>query len=292
MKRRITFFFMAALLVLMAVIAIAIYASQQNGRQTLSAFQSHGSMKAYFLDVGQGDSTLIVYPNNKTILIDAGNRQAGVRINGYLQKLNISSLDVVLATHNDADHIGGLERIVQDYKIGEYISNCKHCTTKICEELSAAVGKQNILSTCAKRGDRLLIDEQVDTIVLNPAGDLGGSNDNSIVLWLGYGDFSILLMGDCGVNCERSIFKSKAMLKADVLKVGHHGSRGSTTTELLKKASPRDAIISSGKNSFGHPSNETLSRLSGLTVFRTDQIGSIMLETSGQGYSIRQAALD
>ncbi len=245
----------------------------------------------HFLNVGQGDSTLLKLPSGEIILVDAGDLSAGATVSSYLKGLGINRIDHLIFTHPHDDHIGGIFDIIQGFEItkiydngfsnlnsdfyGEYI----HLARK---DLS----KYNILQT----GESLSFGD-VKLKVLNPQlPPTGNHNTDSIVLRVHYGNIKILLAGDMGTKGERVLLKSLPDLSSNILRVAHHGDRNSTSYEFLNTVQPEIAIISVGKgNKYAKPHQEVLKRLSkiGSKVYRTDINGSIILKTDGKIYSIQ-----
>jgi beta-lactamase superfamily II metal-dependent hydrolase len=226
--------------------------------------QPNGILTVIFFDVGQGDSSLIITPDKKTILIDCGEFDDAAR---YLGIMNITYLDVLIITHPDSDHAGGCDEVRKSTGVGKTITN----------ENTKKDFKLDITKTA-----KFEIIVAYDT-----NGRYKDDNDNSVLLKLKYGKASFLFTGDCGWKCENEIMKTEK-IDVDVLKVGHHGSKYSSSERFLEKTTPAIAIISVGKNSYGHPTNETLERLEKVNadVYRTDMDGSIILATDGKTYSI------
>lgn len=250
----------------------------------------HGSeaasknMKVHFIDVGQGDSTLIHTPDGKNILIDAGKKQAGTTVVKYLKKKKIKTIDVLIATHPDSDHIGGLSRVMQSFKVKNvYAPKVSH-TTKTYKEFLQTVKKKKLKIKTAKRHVKLPL-KSVNASFVGPvkAYPKSDTNDWSGVLKVTYKKNSFLFTGDAGTRAEKDMIKTGDTLHANVLKVGHHGSKGSTSATFLKKVKPKYGVISVGKNSYGHPSKETRNRLKKAKVktYRTDKSGNIIATANG-----------
>ena len=246
----------------------------------------YGNLTIYFIDVGQGDSTLIVSPNNKTMLIDGGEKNKGIEIVSFIRNLGINKIDYVLATHADADHIGGLPYINLKLKPELVIDNGLSKDTQIYKEYNNSITNKKII----------YIDSQFDfddniitSFIVSYDDGLGYSsnhNDNSIILKLDYKNTSFLFTGDCEEECESRIGDSD--LDSDVYKIGHHGSKTSSSMYLLNKITPKISVISAGLgNQYGHPHNEVLERLKFINskVYRTDLQGNIIITTDGGSIS-------
>jgi competence protein ComEC len=253
-----------------------------------------------FIDVGQGDSILVILPNTKTLLIDGGERQSSGKVLSTLQEHGLSHVDVVVATHPHADHIGGLIDVINTVNVGQVLDSGQVHITQTFEDFIDAIYNKQIPLKSVSEGYLINLDPTVKIDVLNPPASLSDAanneeeefNDNSVALKLTYGEFSALLTGDMEERNEaRLVFKNATMLDSDVLKAGHHGSSTSSSLPFLNAVTPEVVIISLGVgNSYGHPHQEALDRLSasGIQyVFRTDIDGTITLTSnSSSNYSI------
>jgi beta-lactamase superfamily II metal-dependent hydrolase len=252
-----------------------------------------------FIDVGQGDSILVILPNTKTLLIDGGERESSGKVLATLQEHGLNHIDVVVTTHPHADHIGGLIDVIKNVDVGQVLDSGQVHTTQTFEDFLDAIDTKQIPLKSVREGESINFDPTVKIGVLNPPATLPDGvdnqaefNDNSVVLKLTYGEFSALLTGDMQeTNEARLVSKNVTALDAEVLKVGHHGSRTSSSSSFLNAVTPEIAIISLGAgNSYGHPHQEALDRLSVAgteQMFRTDVDGTITLTTNGsRGYSI------
>ena len=245
---------------------------------------SHRVLTFAMLDVGQGDALFIETPSGTQVMLDAG----PAKVLGPLQKIMSpfdKSIDAIIITNPDADHIGGLVDILKNYKVGEIFESGTLTDSKIYQNLREEMKKQNIPDILAKRGMRLDIGGGVFIDILFPDRDVSewATNDGSVVARLTYGNTSIMLTGDAPTKTEQIILSenSPTLLKSTVLKVGHHGSRTSSSASFVKAVAPSYALISDGKdNSYGHPHPDTLATLSkfGVKIFRTDLLGSIILK--------------
>ncbi len=242
----------------------------------------------HFIDVGQGDSILIVSPEGKTVLIDGGSTNTGVV--DYLQMQGIHHIDIMIATHPHEDHIGGLIQVLETMPVLKVITNGEMHTTVTYENFLDAIAASKAEYLEVVRGDTINLGNLTFN-VLNPAfivpGDL---NRNSIVLRMTYGNTTFLFAGDSNNDTEAEMIAAGLSLKADILKVGHHGSSTSTSAEFLAAVHPAVAVYSAGNgNSYGHPSPDTLARLgyAGVNVLGTDINGTVVFLVDGTGYSIQ-----
>lgn len=246
--------------------------------------QASGTLQVYYLDVGQGDSTLIRTPKNQYILIDAGNNNQGNNVVKYLNHLGVKTLDAVVATHPDADHIGGLDDVIKSINVKSvYAPKVSH-TTDTYKDFLLAVKNKGLTIKQAKKDVTIPLNGGVTAKFLAPVNEYGSDlNEWSAVLKVQYKSNSFLFAGDAEIKSETDMLKNKASLKADVLKVGHHGSSTSSSKKFIDEVKPKYAIISVGKNSYGHPNAGILSRLKnvGANVMRTDQKGTITAISNG-----------
>ena len=282
-----------------AVTALALFLRRRlRARQTLLAILLAGAGAAaaggarpppdvWFLDVGQGDATLIRLAGRYEVLIDAGGSpfsddDVGERVVlPALRALGVDELELVVATHPDADHVEGLFTVLGRLPVGRLVTGPAQSGNALDDDLRALAAERGVKIHVATRGETLLIGRQGEARleVLHPvAGGGGGSaNEESVVLLLRYRDAAaVLLLADVGSNTERDL----AIPRVGVLRVGHHGSRFSTSPELLRAAAPHLAVISVGTNNYGHPHVSVLRRLAeaGVEVSSTAAVGAVRLD--------------
>ncbi|OHA88620.1 MAG: hypothetical protein A3C70_03420 [Candidatus Zambryskibacteria bacterium RIFCSPHIGHO2_02_FULL_43_14] len=250
-------------------------------------------LTVYFLDVGQGDAILIDSPRHGRALIDGGkNRKVLTELGGILPFAD-KKIDVIIATHPDADHIGGLPEVVSRYDVGLFLEPGVESDNTIDDELKKRVEEKNISSLLARRGMVINFGDGVRLQILFPNQDVSNweTNRASIVARLVYGDSSFLLTGDSPIAIENVLLSlDSENIDADVLKAGHHGSHTSTSLAYVEAVSPEYAIISAGKdNTYGHPHKEVLDILSklGAKTVSTIDLGTIKFETDGKMLEIK-----
>lgn len=244
-----------------------------------------------YLDVGQADSILI-NDHGTYMLIDAGNNEDGSKLVSYFKSLGISEFKYVVGTHAHEDHIGGMDDIINNFKIDNFYMPNAITTTATFEDVLDALDKNNVKLVTPTIDSTFTLNTALLT-VLYTGTDTSNLNNTSIVLKMTYGSNNFLFMGDAPISVEKTILNKD--IKADVLKVGHHGSQYSSSDAFLKKVNPTYAIISVGKNNdYGHPNEKTLSKLNNLNVkiYRTDESGTIKVISDGNTINIETLKTD
>lgn len=245
-------------------------------------------MEVHFIDVGQGDSILIQTPQNKNILIDGGPPDAGERIVSYLKKEGIKSIDLLVVTHPDVDHIGGLPHVMGQIPIKKIVDSGKLHTTRTYGKYVRQIRKQEIPVQIAKIDDQLKVDSELKIQILNAFEKMKTNNQSSIVLKLTYNKMDFLLMSDVEIEQEKEFIK-KHNLQAEILKVAHHGSNTSTSLGFLKEVSPQVAILTYSKqNDYGHPVDRVIRNLTKVNsfIYSTAAFGNIVIRTDGINYLV------
>jgi len=244
-----------------------------------------GKMIVHYIDVGQGDA-ILVQVNNKNLLIDAGPKSGKDDLLDYISKLKIQKLDYVIATHPHEDHIGGMADTINKYEIGAFYAPKAESTSKTFEKMIDALKDKDLKIHTIKAGvDSIDLGTGTKVSIYSPNKDkYENLNNYSPIIKIQFGSNSFLFTGDAEKEVEHEVLNLNVNLKADVLKIGHHGSSSSTSEEFFRAVSPSIGIISVGiDNSYGHPHKETLKLLDNnkITVFRTDKDGSIVIVSDG-----------
>ena len=248
-----------------------------------------------FIDVGQGDCALISC-DGMHLLIDGGPPDASSKVYAILKQLNIDYLDYIIATHPDADHIGGISGALNYASCGTCYCSTTVNETKTFSSMNRYLANRGVSLTVPSPGDSFALGNAEITF-LGPTQQLDDANNNSLVCRLDYGSTSFLFTGDAELEEEMLLISSDANLKADVLKVAHHGSASSSAMSFLQRVEPKYAVISVGKsNTYGHPTSEVLNDLArlGTTVLRTDEMGSILFRSDGTtlNYTTTKGTID
>lgn len=253
--------------------------------------ESNKKLVVSFLDIGQGDSILIESPSGVQVLIDAGPGKSVLRELGSVMTFYDKSIDVVVATHPDADHIGGIPDVLENYKVDLFMEPGVESNTDLYKTMEELVSKKGINKIEARRGMILDLGAGAMLEILFPIFDPSDllTNTASIVARLTYGESEFLLTGDSPSSIENYLITLGDM-ESDVLKVGHHGSKTSTSPDFVEIVSPQYAVISVGKdNRYGHPTQEVLETLEkeNIKIFRTDLDGRIIFESDGVELKIK-----
>ena len=247
------------------------------------------TMKVHYIDVGQGDSILIQV-NDKNMLIDCGPRDGKDKFFSYLESQKITKLDYVVATHPHEDHIGNMADVIKKYDVNKFYAPKVEHTTKTFEKMVEALVKKNLKITTIKAGtDSIDLGENTKVSVVAPNKDTYDDlNNYSPIIKIEYGNNSFLFTGDAESKSEKEVLKKGYDVKADVLKLGHHGSSTSTSKEFFEAVNPSIGVISlASDNKYGHPHKETLNLLKDkkIKVYRTDVDGTTVLSSDGNKIS-------
>ena len=275
---------LAGLFIITIIIWISVFAENTD----------NDILEINFFDVGQGDAIFIESPDGKQMLIDGGPSSVILEKLGREMKFYDRYIDLVLLTHPEYDHINGLIEVIKRYRVGAIITTGVVRDTNQYKEWVRIIEEKNIPIYVAKFGGEIDFGKNIKMDILYPFESLVGqkvsnTNNSSIVGKLVYKEFEVLLTGDIEKVIERKLINSGIDLRADILKVPHHGSKTSSTKEFLKAVSSVLNIIQAGKdNKYGHPHEEVLERMAEIPVFVTGEIGDVQILSKGKEIRIFQ----
>ena len=260
-----------------------------NANNTSSSYDNNtnsstSEVLVYFIDVGQADA-IYIKDGNSNMMIDAGNNADGKLLVKYLHSLNVRGFKYVVVTHAHEDHIGGMDDIINNFKIDSFYMPEAISTSKTFEDVLDALDKNKVTFQTPKIGDKFTL-ENTNFEVLSIGNDTSDLNDTSLVLKMSYNNTCVLFMGDASSNVEKNLLDKN--INCQVLKVGHHGSRYSSSDEFIKKVNPTYGIIMVGEgNKYGHPTKKTLDILNKykVNIHRTDKEGTIVMHLKGDDIS-------
>jgi competence protein ComEC len=267
----------------LAVVTIAVVGLWVGEEPTAAV----GLFQVTFINVGQGDSAWLQTPDGLDILIDGGKPGQGPALVSFLQDHGVLDIEVLVLTHPDDDHVGGLVDVLEEIEVDEALTNCQEGSAASYWEFKTLLQEGSIPEYCVRDGDSFAWGAYVSAVAVHPVDPLmSGTNNNSVVLRVTCGSVDFLFAGDIEEEAEAAILGRGATLEAEILKVPHHGSNGSSTVGFISTVGPQEAVISVGTNPYGHPGVEALQRLwtSGATIWRTDKNGNVLVETDGTEY--------
>ena len=271
------------------IIAIVAAISLIVGMKTVKKDPEIEGMAVHYIDVGQGDAILLQAPTGENMLIDAGPGASEEKLLSYLDEADVETVDYFVLTHPDEDHIGGADRVFEACTVSTVIMPECERDTKVYQKLIDSIENEEGCEQIEPiYGDVYLVAEGMTVTVLSPLmEEYDDVNDYSIVLRVDYYETSFLFTGDAGTEVEEQMldYWEEEKLDCDVLKVGHHGSRTSSSKAFLEAVTPEYAVISSGEgNKYGHPHAEIVARLEKDCpyVYRTDELGSVVLTSDGE----------
>lgn len=274
---------------LVVIICLSVFAFSTHS----TASQKDGLLKIYFLNVGQGDAIFIETPNGNQILVDGGPDNRVIQELAKVMPFYDHDIDMVIASHPHADHIAGLVEVLKRYDVINILEAKESYTSPVFPVWREDEINENANLIEAKAGQEVDLGNDTKLTVLYPDKSYDGILINkphqaNVVLMLTYKNFQLLLTGDAEASAEKEMISMEQDIDADILKVGHHGSKTSTTQSFLEKVSPEVAIIQVGKNRYGHPTSEVLKRLEnfGVKYYRNDLDGTIKVISDGESYQI------
>ena len=277
---------MKKIIAMTAVILLVLFTLLPTGADT-------SRLEVHFLDVGQGDCAIVLC-DGESMVIDGGPRGTSQYVYSYVHDtLRLNHIDYIVSTHPHLDHVGGLASVLNAAPVDLILTPLMEWNSKAFNSMLKYAELQGTPLVVPQEGDTLQLGSAVITILhcWPEAVQQSRTNDSSIVLRIDFGSTSFLFTGDAEDWSEYMMIDSRVNLKADVLKVSHHGSGTASTDEFLKTVQPEYAVISVGKNNeYGHPHRNVLDRLSsiGASVLRTDELGTIIIESDGENITLRE----
>jgi competence protein ComEC len=240
------------------------------------------ALNLYFLDVGQGDSELAVLPGGVKVLIDGGPGAETLRSLSEIMPPTSRYIDMVILSHPQLDHFGGLIPILERYKVGVFVWNGEATNDKSWEDLTKLIANYKVAAVSVAKGDIIRYAGSNFEVLAPSAGSISANpNDDSIIVRLSSNGTSALFTGDATAFLEQYVAANN-VIRSDILKVSHHGSKTSSTADFLSAVMPRVAVIEVGKNTYGHPAPAALQRLFAVraSVYRTDKDGTVHLKAN------------
>lgn len=291
MKKFLTFF--SAFVIVLSLCGVAPAEAKQQPRTGLG--EAIDSLEVHYIDVGQGDATLIKC-GEAAMLIDAGENDKGILVQNYISKQGVKSLDYLIVTHPDSDHCGGADVIINKYDIDTVIMPDYEKDTRTYRDVIKALDYKRYKITSPTVGTVYPLGDAEFTIIAPNRKDYGDeANNYSVGILLEHGDKKFVFTGDAEEEAEEDILQNQIDISADVLKVGHHGSKTSSSEAFIEAVSPEYAVISCEENNeYGHPHAATLNTLrsAGIKVFRTDEQGSLTAVSDGKEITWNAAPSD
>ena len=259
-----------------------------------TAQEKDGLLKVYFMDVGQGDAIFIETPNGNQVLIDGGPDNKVIQELSKVMPFYDRDIDMIIASHPHADHVAGLIEVLERYDVKNVLQAKEDYNSPVVPVWIEAVRNEGANEIEAISGNVIDLGNGATLTIIHPFISVAGTllknpHDAVVVAILKYGALEVMLTGDMEAKVERRLMLEGYDLKSDILKVGHHGSKTSTTSEILSAVAPEVAFIQVGaKNRYGHPSPEVLSRLEkfGIKYYRNDLDGTVKVVSDGQSYQI------
>ncbi|MGL4873171.1 MAG: ComEC/Rec2 family competence protein [Clostridium sp.] len=273
------------ILMILLLFTLVLFSCQTNSN-------SLHPLKVFFFDVGQGDSTLIQY-KNFNILIDSGPRDYEDELLSYLSNLNVNTIDYLIMTHPHEDHIGNIDEVIDTLTIKNiYAPNVNNPSTPV-SDIIASLNRKNLKIDLLNEDTLITLDNDINFEIFYPPSNLINENLNnySAIIKLTFGSISFLFTGDAETDAHDYLYNNYNSIDIDVLKLGHHGSKTSTTKDFLTFTTPSIGIASCGENNkYNHPNKETISLLDEFEIpfLRTDLIGTILILSDGNDIYIQK----
>lgn len=290
-KAKLIYWLICAVLIIAVSYAFEHCEIMQESGVYTPAVPEDGEISVSFIDVGKADATFVT-AEGYNVLIDAGVSKDAEEITTFLDRYDIDSLDLVIASHGDADHIGGMTSILNTYEVDKFlmydVADKYESDTKIYNLMLDTLEENNIDITYAQAGDTFNFGSMV-VKVISPDHEYKDSNDDSVVVKITYGETDFLFTGDASQEVEEYLLKTNADLDCEVLKVSHHGSKTATTSEFLEAVDPEIAIVPVGENIYNLPNVEVINRLKNyddLEMYRSDYHGNITVTSDGKEITV------
>lgn len=276
------------LIIIAALLYRPVSSLWSNDSSIQTSVTDGGKLTVTYMDVGQGDATLIT-KGDFHMLIDAGNNQKGSQVVQALKDEGIRQLDVVVGTHPDSDHIGGMDDVIENFEIETVYMPEAEKDTKTYQEVEEALEKKHLEAQMPQIGKEYRYADNVIVRFLSPSKQYPDANNNSLVIQTAYGKNRFLFMGDAEEQVEKDLLAKGYDLECDVLKAGHHGSASASSAAFLHRVDPVYAVISCGRdNAYGHPHAEVLATLEeeDVQIYRTDTMGTIRAVSDGRNVTL------
>lgn len=257
--------------------------NEQNG-EISTVVDVEGQLTVHYIDVGQGDSCFIEFPDGETMLIDGGVSKYADVVTGFISSLGYKSIDYLVATHGDSDHIGGLYKVFEEFEVKNCYTSVVPSNTKTYRNFKGAVKNEGIDCQTPFAGDFIIDEENLDVEVVGPFENVSrkDTNDASLVILISFYEYDFLFTGDASYE----MLESYNIGDIEVLKASHHGSRTGVSYDLISVLSPEYSVISVGEsNSYNHPHNETLDLLENSKIYMTSESGTISIDCDGNSLS-------
>ncbi|MDO4562476.1 MAG: ComEC/Rec2 family competence protein [Clostridia bacterium] len=269
-------------------VALSLFGCTPAGLNVSSGtVRQNGNLVVRFIDVGQGDCSLITLPNGETMLVDGGDVNFADRVISAIREAGTDTLDYVIATHPHADHIGGLDDAINSFGVKRVFMPRVTHNTKAFENLLKAIDEKGLQIETAKEGVVICQDKDFSVSCLAPTlEEYDDLNNYSAVIKIEYKNTSVLLTGDAEKESQELITSD---VTADVLKVSHHGSKSANKKEFIERVNPTYAVISCDGKSYNHPTNEALEVLEthNITIYRTDIDGTVIFTSDGNNFTVK-----
>jgi len=278
------------IIILIAAVAFSYFFKDQIA-ETFGFDAEAEHLAVHIIDVGNADSVLVTN-EGQNMLIDAGENKNAGKIIEYLKEQGVEKIDIVIATHPHADHIGGMKKVIEAFDVGIILMapmpEGSEPTSATYKNLLEAIKNKGLKITKATVGGKYMLGN-AEIELIGPQGDYKDPNNQSIVMKLTYGETKFLFMGDAEAKAESAILAANTNISANFIKIGHHGSKSSSQEKFIEKVKPDIAVMTCGEgNSYGHPSKETVDLLEKMNIkyYRSDLNGNIVVLSDGRSLEV------